>query len=25
VPPGVKVEVDEWLNIRMQIEQEDAS
>ena len=25
VPPGVKVEVDEWLNIRMQIEQEDES
>ena len=25
VPPGVKAEVDEWLNIRMQIEQEDAS
>jgi N-methylhydantoinase A len=25
VPRGVKVEVDEWLNIRMQIEQEDES
>jgi len=25
VPPGVKVEVDEWLNIRMQIAQEDES
>ena len=25
VPPGVQVEVDEWLNIRMQIEQEDES
>jgi N-methylhydantoinase A len=25
VPPGVTVEVDEWLNIRMQIEQEDES
>ena len=25
VPPGVEVEVDEWLNIRMQIEQEDES
>ena len=25
VPPGVKAEVDEWLNIRMQIEQEDES
>jgi N-methylhydantoinase A len=25
VPPGVQVEVDEWLNIRMEIEQEDAS